>query len=111
MLHIHNDLASRHTMKTSETPNNSNGVSLSLLDHNGCMKYMNTRNGACGTLADCTEALNIDQQGKKRSSQHKIFHSTKSVQHLSGTAYCQLDSPVAFEASLDLSLARLQAPL
>ncbi len=38
-------------------------------------------------------------------------NSTKSVQHSSGIAYCQLDSPIAFEASLDLSLARLQAPL
>ncbi len=51
-----------------------------------------------------------DRQGGKTPHNTK-FYTTKSVQHVSRNAHCQLDSPVAFEASLDLSLARLQAPL
>ena len=111
MLNIHTALASWHTMKKASTLNKFKfSVSLSQIDHNGYMKYMYTRKGACGTLANCSEALNRPT-GETNTSQHHMLHSTTSVQHVNGPAYCQLDSPVAFEASLDLSLARLQAPL
>ncbi len=97
---------------------------MSQIDHNGYVRCMYARMGASGTLADCTGALKTDRQAleKKRKFTNMKLHtqlmgdqegvnSTKSVQHSSGIAYCQLDSPIAFEASLDLSLARLQAPL
>ncbi len=112
MLNRHTALASWHTMKKASTLNKFNfSVSLSQIGHNGCVKYVYTRKRACKTfLAKCGEAFNRPTGGGETPHNTKS-DMTKSVQRVKKTAYCQLDSPVAFEASLDLSLARLQAPL